>query len=365
MVKRTLFAIGLAALQAAALLLAPTTTSAQAPPTPPSTEPAIHHAPVSVAKAGEQLTILAAIDHPEMVRSAFVVYRIGGAPDVHEVRFLRAAQGPYIAIIPEGDVRSPSIGYTVELEPLAGSRKAAFASRDEMQQVEVPGDLEDARERALAARLDNRRSVVSTTTEYVVFGQRSVDGGRAVGDRYWRAEASYTYRPLRMVAEFGIRAGVVRGPNPSPDPTKPDLGLNYGAPSIRLRLGDIWHVEGEFLTSVTASGFSVGSGAALLIGDPYGSKLTLGFESIQGFGSRVYSRVDIAARRNLVISPIVEVTDAVRLTEVSQNKFGVRLLTEARFALGGGFGVNVLGGYQARVAASGGPTLGLSGSYAF
>ena len=50
----------------------------------------------------------------------------------------------------------------------------------------------------------------------------------------------------------------------------------------------------------------------MLIGDPYGSKLTLGFESIQGFGSRVYSRVDIAARPNLVISPIVEVTDMVR-----------------------------------------------------
>ena len=103
----------------------------------------------------------------------------------------------------------------------------------------------------------------------------------------------------------------------------------------------------------------------MLIGDPYGSKLTLGFESIQGFGSRIYSRVDIAARRNLTVSPIVEITDAVRLTEVSQNKFGVRLLTEARFAVGSGFAISALAGYQARMAASGGPTLGLSASYAF
>jgi len=365
MVTRTLFAIGLAALHASALLLAPATTWAQTAQTAQTADPVLHHAPVSTATAGEQLTILAGIDHPEMVRSAFVVYRIGGSPDVHEVRFLRAAQGPYIAIIPPSDVRSPSIGYTVELEPLTGGRKTVFASREEMQEVEVPGDLEDARERAIADRLDNRRSVVSTNTEYVVFGQRSVDGGRAVADRYWRAEASYTYRPLRTVAEFGIRAGIVRGPNPSADLTKPDLGLNYGAPSIRLRLADIWHVEGEFLTSVTASGFSVGTGAAVLIGDPYGSKLTLGFESIQGFGSRLYSRLDIAARRNLVISPIVEVTDAVRVTEDAQNKFGVRLLTEARLAVGAGFVVGALAGYQARVAASGGPTLGLSGSYAF
>ncbi len=359
MVTRTLVAIGLAAMT---LCSAPTRSLAQAAP---SADPALHHAPVSVATAGQDLTILAAIDHPEMVRSAIVVYRIAGASDVHEVRFLRAAQGPYIALIPGGDVRSPSIEYTVELEPVAGGRKTVFASREEMQEVEVPGDLEDARERALAARLDNRRSVVSTSTEYVAFGQRSVDGGREVADRYWRAEASYTYRPLRTVAEFGIRAGVVRGPNPSSDATKPDLGLNYGAPSIRLRLGDIWHVEGEFLTSVTASGFAVGTGGAVLIGDPYGSKLTLGFESIQGFGSRVYSRVDIAARPNLVISPIVEVTDAVRVTEASQNKFGVRLLTEARLALGAGFTLSALAGYQARVAASGGPTLGLGCSYGF
>jgi hypothetical protein len=360
MVTRACFA-GWIALHIAVLTLASTARAENTP----SAEPALHHAPVAVAKAGEQLTILAAIDHPEMVKTAYVVYRIGEASDVHEVAFLRAAQGPYIAIIPETDVRAPSLGYTVELEPLSGGRKTVFASREEMQQVEVPGDLEDARESAAAARLDNRRSVVSSRAEYVVFGQRSVDGGRTVGDRYWRAEASYTYRPLRTVAEFGIRAGVVRGPNPSADLTKPDLGLNYGAPSLRLRLHDICHVEGEFLTSVTATGFAVGTGGAVLIGDPYGSKLTLGFESIQGFGSRIYSRVDIAARRNLMISPIVEVTDAVRLTEVAENKFGVRLLTEARLDMGNGIALSALGGYQARVAASGGPTLGVGASYAF
>jgi hypothetical protein len=70
--------------------------------------------------------------------------------------------------------------------------------------------------------------------------------------------------------------------------------------------------------------------------------------------------MDIAARRDLVISPIVEVTDMPHA-----NRFGVRLLTEARYDAGQGFGVGLLAGYQARVATSGGPTLGLSGSYAF
>jgi hypothetical protein len=361
MVTRALIAVVVAACHAAILSWSP---AAWAQPAP-SADPALHHAPVSIAKAGEALAITAAIEHPELVRSAFVVYRIGRAPDLREVRFQRAAPGPYVAIIPASDVQTPFIAYAVELEPLAGARKAVFALREEMQAVEVPENQEDARERASAARLDNRRSVVSTTSEYVAFGQRSVDGGREVADRYWRAEARYTYRPLRTIAEFGIRVGVVRGPNPSADVTKPDLGLNYGAPSIRVRLSDIVHLEGEFLTSVTATGFSVGTGGAVLIGDPYGSKLTLGFESIQLFGSRIYSRLDIAARRDLIIAPIVEITDAVRLTEVAQNKFGVRLLTEARVAVGAGFTISALAGYQARKAASGGPTLGLGASYAF
>jgi hypothetical protein len=319
----------------------------------------LHHAPVSVAKPGESLSIACAIDHPELVKSAFVVYRVPNA-NLREVAFQRASAGPYVALIPSADVRSPEVGYTIEIEPLTGGRQSVFASRDEMQTVEVPGDIDEERERTTSERLGGRRSVVSTSAEYVVFGERGQVGDRVVADRYWRTEAGYTYRPLRTVAEFGIRAGVVRGPNPDPDPKKADLGLNYGAPSVRFRLGEIWHVEGEFLSSVTEVGFSVGTGAAVLIGDPYGSKLTLGFETIQVFGTRMYSRMDIVARRDLQISPIVEITDMPHA-----ERFGVRLLTEARFDAGQGFGLGLLAGYQARVATSGGPTVGLSGSYAF
>jgi hypothetical protein len=338
-------------------LLATATSRARADGDAPS--PALHHAPVSVAKAGESISITAAIDHPELVKSAFVVYRARGQ-DLRQVAFRRASSGPYVAIIPPDDVRTPEVGYTVELELVSGQRQSVFGSRDELQTVEVAGDLDEGRELALAERLEGRRSVLHSSAEYVVFGERSEASGRVVPDRYWRTEAGYTYRPLRTIAEFSIRAGVVRGPNPDPDPTKPDLGLNYGAPSVRLRLGDIWHVEGEFLSSVTEVGFSVGTGAALLVGDPYGSKLTLGFESIQVFGTRMYSRMDIVARRDLIVAPIVEVTDMPHA-----DRFGVRLLTEARYDAGRGFGVGLRAGYQARVATSGGPTVGLHASYAF
>jgi hypothetical protein len=62
----------------------------------------------------------------------------------------------------------------------------------------------------------------------------------------------------------------------------------------------------------------------------------------------------------LIIAPIVEVTNMPHA-----DRFGVRLLTEARFDVGQGFTLGVLGGHQARVASSGGPALGVSAACSF
>ena len=153
-----------------------------------------------------------------------------------------------------------------------------------------------------------RRSVVSASGEYVPFGRSETDeidpitgpGEGAVDDNYYRLEAAYTYRLLRLITEFSLRIGCcaeLAGPGRGRRNHNPEdcfnVGLNYGAPRVRFRLADIWHLEGEFLTSVTEVGFSVGAGGALLIGDPYGSKLTLGFEIDPGLRRAFYSRLDI------------------------------------------------------------------------
>ena len=170
--------------------------------------------------------------------------------------------------------------------------------------------------------------------------------------------------------EFSLRIGVVRGKSPVPlepdssidqsDAERFDVGLNYGAPSVRFRLADRFHLDTELLTSVTEVGFSVGAGAAVAIGDPYGTKLVLGFESIQVFGTRIYSRVDVQAASALLISPIIEVTDMPHADE-----FGVRLIGEATLDLGAGFALGARGGYQARIATEGGPSFGGYLGYAF
>jgi len=244
--------------------------------------------------------------------------------------------------------------------------------------VDVPEDLMDARERVLLERLDGRRSVFAASGYYVDFGRSSADRFNLDGtlthtnvhDNFFRVEGSFTYRPLRVVSEFSLRIGVVRGNSPVPldDSQAPGkigtdrfkVGLNYGAPTVRFRLADMWHLEAEFLTSVTETGFSVGTGSALLIGDPYGTKLTLGFESIQVFGTRFWSRMDVAAGNRFTIAPLIEVTNMPHA-----NDYGVRLIGEVTADLGAGFHTSVRGGYQARRSTEGGPSAGATVAYSF
>ena len=357
---------------ASASALAP---SSAAPVASAELAPRLHHAPPAIANADANLEVSARIDRPDLVKRAVLVYRRGA--EVLEVPFQRSSQGdsPYIAIVPAKDVVMPSIAYAIEIERLDGTRMAVFATREDMHTVAVLGDFTDAREQALLARLDGRRSVVTFSGEYVYFGtaRANVYDGPPVttspivtkdfADRYYRIEGSYTYRLLRTVAEFGIRTGIVRGRSVVQgelDPNKFDVGLNYGAPRLRLRATDWFHVEGEFLTSVTEVGFSVGGGGAVILGDPYATRLTVGFESIEVFGTRGYSRFDIVASRRLIAAPIIEVTNMPHAKTT-----GVRLLGEVGIDLGAGFGLSVRGGYQARQFAGGGASAGLTTWYAF
>jgi hypothetical protein len=362
---------------AGAPALSPPSAPALSPPS--ATRPKLHHSPLTSVPAHEPMLVTASIDHPELVKRALLVYATEGAPVAREVEFRRGAAA-YVAEVPATELAPRWLQYSLELELLDGSRQVVFASRKHPHRVAVPEELMDARERALHQRLGGRRSVFSASADYVDFGTSHAttadESGNAVGhevrDHYFRLEGGYTYRPLRFVTEFSLRAGVVRGKSPVPlddasdssgqvKPSDPfAVGLNYGAPSVRLRLADICHLEGEFLTSVTEKGFSLGVGAAVLIGDPYGAKLTLGFESIKTFGTRLWSRMDIPATSRVMFSPIIEIADMPHA-----NKFGVRLLGELGFDVGAGFTLAARGGYQARVYTEGGASGGGTLAYAF
>lgn len=352
-------------------------------PAAPVAAPRIHHAPISVAKPHEPLTIEASIEHPQLVRYAGVIYRpAGGQPKA--VPFQRGTGARYIAVIPGDDVAAPEVAYTIEIERVDGTREAMFATRADMHVVQVIEERMDARERLLFERLGKRRSVATASGEFVQFGKTTARTSLcpnnlpdcpeeqrqtpSVDENFWRVELRYTYRPLRTVAQFSLRGGVVRGQSlvgNTLDPEEYKVGLNYGAPSVRFRLADAWHLEGEFLTSISEDGFAVGFGSTLIIGDPYGSNISLGFETVgvggdSYFGSRFFSRMDIAATDRFTISPIIEVTDMPH-----SEHFGVRLLGEAAFDIGRGFSLAARGGYQARESASGGVGIGGHASLAF
>jgi hypothetical protein len=342
---------------------------APAPAAPPT--PTIHHAPRSTAQINEDVQVGAVIEHADHVKRALLVYKSDSASG--EVEFQRSSdsQLPYVAVIPATAVRSPILAYAIEIETTTGERVPVFASRAQPHPVTVLDAPDDARESALLTRLGGRRSVVHTGGDFVSFGTSTGDvrlptGGverRSVKDQYYRVEGSYTYRLLGIVSEFGIRAGVFRGTSLVPnevDRGKYDVGLNYGAPRIRLRVDDWFHIEGETLISVTEVGFAMGGGGAIILGDAYGSKLTIGGEGIEVFGARGYTRLDVVASKLLTVAPIVEVTSMPHAEHA-----GVRLLGETGFNLGAGFRLDLRGGYQARSFERGGPSLGGGLAYAF
>jgi hypothetical protein len=321
--------------------------------------PLVHHAALAVAPPHAPLVLRALIESPHLVRRAILVYRVAPSsvafgPSIwKELDFMRAATGPYVATVPMEDVRAPGLDYVVEIELLDGRRELAFASRLAPQHVSVYEEPMDVRERVALERLGGRRSLVGASFDYVRF----TNLGGPAADWYYRAEGSYTYRVLRTVDEFAIHVGAVRGRSSG---NVEMVGLNYAAASLKLRIADVFRIEGTLLTSVTESGFAGGGGGAMDIGDPFGAKLRLGFEAVHRFGARWYSQVDVPVVAGLRLSPIVEATSMPHA-----GRYGVRLLGEMAYDFGNGFAAAIHGGYQARVSTDGAPGGGASVTYAF
>lgn len=343
-----------------------------------SAAPGLLHTPVSTSVAGQALELGADFTHAELLRQAVLLYR-SGASGYHEVPFRRSAEA-YRASVPATAVAAGSLEYLIELELPGGERIAGFASRARPFAVQVQLARDDAQEKAALTRVAQRRSITRVSGEWVTFGkseaaapgsssvdpatgqQLPAEAARARADDYYRLEASYAYRPLRLVNEFGVRLGLVRGSSPreASDSSTPDVGLNYAAPWLRLRMSDVAHVTGHLVTGVTEVDFSLGGGLQLTLGDPYGASLHTGFEHIEGFGSRFFTRLDILASERVRVSPIIEATDMP-----NARRYGVRLLSEVGWQVTPELGLALLGGYQSRSAVGGGVSLGATASLGF
>lgn len=340
----------------------------------PAAAPQLLHTPMSTAHQHEPLALIADYAHPEDLRQAVLWYRTAGQQPFREVPFRRSARS-YRAVVPGSDVRE-GLAYFIELELASGERVPAFASRAAPFPVQVQLLEDDADELAAARRLNDRRSVTTLRGEWVTFGESEPSEAAAPlpeavetpaapvsrADDYYRLEASYAYRPLRVVNEFGVRLGLVRGSSPrdASDLGSPDVGLNYAAPWLRLRLDDVAFATAHVVTGVTEVDFSLGAGLELTFGDPYGASLDLGFEHIEGFGSRLFTRLNIVASEQVRLSPMIEATDMPNARD-----YGVRLLGELGCKVTPVLELTLRSGYQARSAVSGGVSLGAGASLGF
>ncbi|HEX7603022.1 MAG TPA: hypothetical protein VF316_15500, partial [Polyangiaceae bacterium] len=203
-------------LSLAALLVALPSVARADDPAPaaplPTPETRVHHAPITSAPGAQDLMIRAEVDRMDLAKRIILVYR-AGSDELHEVDLVRAA-ADYAAAIPGDQLRS-TFAYALEIETLDGKRRPVFATRAALHEVQLVGDIADLREQAQLERVGGRRSVLMVSAEGVYFGKGDATDANGkpytVNDAYWRTDASYTYRFLRTVTEFGIRFGVVRG----------------------------------------------------------------------------------------------------------------------------------------------------------
>ena len=327
----------------------------------------VHHAPILVAEEETELTL--SIDVEGEIESAHLVYRREGESLSHR-SFVDESASRWTATLPPEIVTSPGLSYTIEiLERVDGveRRRAVFASRRHLHQVQVAEPMSDIVERRLLERVEGRRHELTASGEWVDFGAAEIvtqTPGTGVArrssadDHYWRVEARYDCRFLLALYSLGLRVGVLRGTSPiqERDPTADDpdeVGLNYAVPELRLRFHDVFHMDAGVIIGVNDEGFAFGGTGAMHIGDLDGPRLTLGFEGGQQLGVTARTQV------HLPFVDWLELASSIELTNLpAGDRFGLRMVGDVVIRPGAGVSIRGRGGYQTRFSHGGGPTIG-------
>jgi hypothetical protein len=348
----------------------------KAPPPPPPPPLEVSHAPVAQVPAGRELVLEAEVTPASRLAALVAHHRGAGEKDFRETAFTLTEQGRYAAILPTPAGQHAPVEYYLTARDTDGQESAPFASAELPHSVlfQVP-DSELERE-ALLALYGQRRSKVSFFSEYVDFGPSRAGTVRYL-DRYYRLEADYLHRILTDVGGIRlstIRIGVghlrARVPpiQPPVPPNFPPLegapptvrtGLDYGFSELAVGLSAHFGVTTRVVLGGNAEGFAAGLGGQLRIGRERGAHVELGVETISGLGTTGTVRLawDTVQR--------VPMSAAVQVTNFPDGPSGVRLLYHADYELTPALTVGALVGYQARISISGGPTLGLTSSYAW
>ena len=325
--------------------------------------PSIRHVPPGSVTAGASLELVAEV--PPATPKVMVHYRNAGMAAFATLELVRKDDAHWVAVVPSGQVIAPGIEYYLD----AGG-EPVFASPQWPHTIPVHASAQAERRMRDLKRIDNHRSRIHTSGEWVDYGTRTVNANGTdvkLVDRYYRLDADFSYRLLAYPLEE-LRVGFTRllGDTESMTCTEPpctaQAGYRVGG-WFELGLGAIEGVrfDGRVLVMATQTGFKVGGRFEARLGVLDASHVALGVESMADVGTNGYFRLGWGTVPGLPMAATVEVTtmpDNVRST-------GVRLYYDIARDVGRGVKLGLRVGYAARTQQVAGFTSGANAAVDF
>ena len=322
--------------------------------------PSIRHVPPGSVTAGASLELVA--EAPPATPKLVAHYRNAGMAAFATLELVRKDDAHWVAVVPSAQVTAPGIEYYLD----AGG-EPVFASPQWPHTIPVNASAQAERRTRDLARIENHRSRIHASGEWVDYGTRTVSpSGSNVKliDRYYRLDADFSYRLLAYPLEE-LRVGFTRllGDTEtmvvSADcPTLPctaQAGYRVGG-WFELGLGVLEGVrlDGRVLVMATQTGFKVGGRFEARLGVLDASHVALGFESMADVGTNGYFRLGWGTVPGLPMAATVEITNMPD----NDRSTGVRLYYDIARTVGRGVKLGLRVGYAARTQQVAGFTSG-------
>jgi hypothetical protein len=328
-----------------------------------SAAPSIRHVPPGSVTAGASLELVA--EAPPATPKLVAHYRNAGMAAFASLELVRKDDAHWVAVVPSAQVLAPGVEYYLD----AGG-EPVFASPQWPHTIPVNASPQVERRSRDLKRIDNHRSRIHASGEWVDYGTRTVDAAGTnvkLIDRYYRLDADFSYRLLAYPLEE-LRVGFTRllGDTESTacasPPCTAQAGYRVGG-WFELGLGVIEGVrlDGRVLVMATQTGFKVGGRLEARLGVIDASHVALGIESMADVGNNGYFRLGWGTVPGLPMAATVEITNMPD----NDRSTGVRLYFDIARDVGRGVKLGLRVGYAARTQQVAGFTSGANAAVDF
>lgn len=299
------------------------------------------HVPVAEAEPGQAVEIVAVIDGAWAEPTLMARYRAHGGV-WQDAPFEQSSAGGWFATIPAEVIAPPGAEYYIVGQG-AGGPVAHFASEGAPQHIRIEPTLADRLEELDDERLEGHREIVSFDVDGHDFGNRY-----GVTDAFVRAEAKWTHRVSRTLHSIGFGFGSIWGRTPDRDGAgaMEEVALGrYGAAEMRVRVHPSVFVDGRLVLGVSDEGFMNGVGAAVTMGKPWRSNLSVGGELLDDLGATGYVRLQWDTAPPFLMGASIVRSD---LPDAKLTANGLYVKYDLSYRMPGGFTVRGAASYGSR-----------------